>query len=53
MEVIVYINFEARSHGKSVFHRVVSCPDAFDYNAFIKVMKAIFGEKVVIDFLVY
>lgn len=52
MEVIVYENFEARSNGKSVFHRAVQCPDAFDYNAFIKGIRSIFGEKVVIEFLV-
>lgn len=52
MEVIVYVNFEVRSNGRSFFHRAVQCFDAFDYNAFIKVMRSIFGEKVVIEFLV-
>lgn len=47
MEVFVYMSLEARANKKSVFGRVVSCPDAFDLNAFTTQMKAIFGNCVI------
>lgn len=46
------MNLEARSNNKSVFHRAVLCPDAFEYDSFIRVMRSIFGEKIVIEFLI-
>ena len=52
MEVAVYMNFEARSNNKPVFKRVVSCPDAFEYDSFVRVMRQIFGDKAVIEFIV-
>lgn len=52
MEVGVYMSLEARSNGKSVFKRMVQCPDVFEYDSFIRVMRSIFGEKIVIDFLI-
>ena len=51
MEVKVYLNLAARSNGKPVFDRMVSCPDAFDIKSFCNNMKSIFGECV-IEFLV-
>lgn len=47
MEVYVYLSLEARTNKKSVFGRVVSCPDAFDLAAFSSQMKAIFGSCVI------
>ena len=46
MEVIVYYNIE-----KPLFKRVVMCPDAFDMIAFFKNMKAIFGEQVIVSYI--
>lgn len=47
MEVFVYLSLEAKQQRKSVFGRVVSCPDAFDMAAFASQMKAIFGSCVI------
>ena len=47
MEVLVYMNSEARFNKKPVFGRVVTCPDAFDMVAFSNQMKAIFGSCVI------
>ena len=47
MEVFVYMSLEARANKKSVFGRVVTCPDAFDMVAFSNQMKAIFGSCVI------
>lgn len=44
MEIIVYYNID-----KPLFKRVVMCPDAFDIRGFHANMKAIFGEKVVVN----
>lgn len=52
MEVFVYMSHEARVAKKSVFGRVVSCPDAFDIRSFVNNMKAIFGEGCIIEFIV-
>lgn len=46
MEVIVYYNVE-----KPLFKRFVMCPDAFDMKAFHSNMKAIFGEKVIVSYI--
>lgn len=48
----MYISLEARSCGKSVFKRMVQCPEVFEYDSFVRVMRSIFGEKVVIEFLI-
>lgn len=47
MEVYVYLSLDAKQSRKAVFGRVVSCPDAFDINAFSNQMKAIFGNCVI------
>lgn len=52
MEVAVYMSFDARSHNKPVFKRAVLCPDAFEYDSFVRVMRSIFGEKAIIEFIV-
>lgn len=46
MEVSVYY-----TQDKPLFKRVVMCPDAFDINAFYANMKAVFGEKVVVNII--
>ena len=46
MEVIVYYNVD-----KPLFKRVVMCPDAFDIKAFFANMKAVFGEKGVVNII--
>ena len=52
MEVAVYMSLDSRSHNKPAFKRVVLCPDAFEYDSFVRVMRSIFGEKCIIEFLV-
>lgn len=52
MEVVVYMNMYARNANKSVFRRMVSCPDAFRYEHFIDVMRSVFGTQIVIEFIV-
>lgn len=51
MEVSVYMNLEALKNNKAVFKRFVASPDAFDVNAFVKCMKAIFSSDIVINVL--
>ena len=46
MEVIVYYNVE-----HPLFKRVVMIPDAFDMKAFHSSMKAIFGDKVIVSYI--
>lgn len=52
MEVSVYMSLDARSIGKSVFRARVNCPDAFSYDSFVSNMRCIYGEKIVIEFLI-
>lgn len=52
MEVKVFMSLDARSNNKSVFARMVLCPDAFDIKSFVQNMKAIFGNDCVIDILI-
>ena len=52
MEVSVYLSFENRFKGTKAFCRRVSCLDIFEYDAFIRVMRLIFGKDCVIEFLV-
>ena len=52
MEVAVYMSLEARLKNQSVFKRSVLCPDAFEYESFVRVMRSIFGEKCIIEFLI-
>lgn len=47
MDVSVYYNIE-----KPLFKRVVLCPDAFNINSFVDNMKAIFGEKVIVNIVI-
>ena len=47
MEVYVYLSLDARRARKSVFGRVVKCPDAFDVVAFSNQMRAIFGSCII------
>ena len=46
MEVIVYYNIE-----KPLFKRVVMCPDSFDMKSFFLNMKSVFGEKVIVSYI--
>lgn len=52
MEVSVFMSLAARSKDTAVFKRRVECPDAFEYDAFVRVMKSVFGNSIVIEFLV-
>lgn len=52
MEVAVYMSYDAYKNSKPVFKRSVVCPDAFEYQSFCRSMKAIFGEKTIIEFIV-
>ena len=52
MEVSVYMSLDARAHNKPIFKRVVLCPDAFEYDSFVRVMRSVFGDKAVIEFIV-
>lgn len=52
MEVAVYMSLDARKQNKPVFKRVVMCVDCFEYDAFVRVMRSIFGDKAVIEFIV-
>lgn len=47
MEVSVYYNID-----KPLFKRVVLCPDTFDINSFVACMKAVFGEKVIVNIVI-
>lgn len=51
MEVSVYMSLEAMRNNKPVFKRMVLCPDAFDSNLFVSVMKSVFGNQIVINIL--
>lgn len=51
MEVSVYMSLDSMCDGKSLFKRVVLCPDAFDSDSFVKNMKAIFGQSVLVNIL--
>ena len=37
---------------KSVFKRVVVNPDVFEYDAFVRSMRSVFGSDIVIEFLI-
>lgn len=52
MEVAVYMSLSARRNDTSVFKQRVENPDAFEYDAFVRCMKAIFGSSIVIEFLI-
>ena len=52
MEVTVYMNMAARTAQKSVFKRVVVNPDVFEYDAFVRSMRSVFGSDIVIEFLI-
>ena len=52
MEVSVYMNLESKRSDKPVFKRMVVSPDVFDYSAFIKSMKSVFGNSCVIDIMI-
>ena len=52
MEVAVYMSLDARAKNHAIFKRQVLCPDTFEYDAFVRVMYSIFGEKCVIEFLI-
>ena len=52
MEVTVFMNMSARSSNKPVFKRVVVNPDVFEYEAFIRSMRSVFGSDIVIEFLI-
>ena len=52
MEVAVYMNLDSKRNNKSLFKRMVVSPDVFDYSAFIKSMKSVFGSDCVIEILI-
>lgn len=52
MSVAVYMNLTAKEMNKAVFKRTVLCPDAFEYDAFVRIMRSIFGNDNVIEFLI-
>ena len=52
MEVSVYMNLEAKRNEKAVFKRIVVSPDVFDYSAFVRSMKSVFGSDCVIDIMI-
>lgn len=52
MEVSVFMNLEAKRNDKPVFKRMVVSPDVFDYTAFIKSMKSVFGNSCVIEIMI-
>ena len=47
IEVQVYLNLEAYNNHKSVFGRMVMCPDAFDFRGFESSMRSVFGSECV------
>ena len=52
MEVSVYMNLESKRNDKPVFKRIVVSSDVFDYSAFIKSMKSVFGNSCVIEIMI-
>lgn len=52
MEVSVYLSFDHKNKNSKVFCRRVQCPEVFEYDAFVRVMRSIFGKDIVIEFLV-
>lgn len=52
MEVAIYSNMEARRANKSLFKRMVVNPDVFEYDAFIRSMRSVFGSQVIIEFVI-
>ena len=47
IEVQVYMNKEAYLNNKSVFGRMVQCPDVFDFRGFESSMRSVFGNDCV------
>ena len=47
IEVQVYVNLEAFNSHKSVFGRMVQCPDVFDFRGFESSMRSVFGNDCV------
>ena len=47
IEVQVYLNMTAFNSGKSVFGRMVQCPDVFDFRGFESSMRSVFGNDCV------
>ena len=52
MEVAVYMSLDSRIKNQAVFKRQVLVPDTFEYDSFVRVMRSIFGEKCIIEFLI-
>ena len=52
MEVSVYLNLEAKRSDKPVVKRMVVSPDVFDFSAFIKSIKSVFGNSCVIEIMI-
>lgn len=50
IEVQVYLNSEAWANNKSVFGRMVKCPDCFSPDDFMKSMRSVFGQNIVVTF---
>lgn len=52
MEVKVYLNQKNWREKKSILCRRVDCPDVFDFADCIKVMRSLFGNECIIEFVV-
>ena len=52
MEVSVYQSLDARQKNKPLFRARVNCPDAFSYDSFVHNMRCIYGDKIVVEFLI-
>ena len=52
MEVSVYLSFDHKIKNSKVFCRRVQCPEVFEYDSFVRVMRSIFGKDIVIEFIV-
>lgn len=52
MEIKVYLNQSAWRNHKAILCRRVECPDVFDYHQCVNVMKSLYGNECVLEFIV-
>lgn len=50
IEVQVYLNSQCWQNNKSAFGRVVKCPDCFCPDDFVKSVRSVFGNEIVVTF---
>lgn len=50
IEVKVFMNSVAWQDNKSCFGRFVKCPECFNPQAFVDMMKCVFGSEIVVTF---